>query len=168
MTTTAAFDPMCPAIILPASKEWAYDDIEADFKTNPLIVWREVSESFYWQALEVLPPIYSKGGFMVSEAWSHTADNRPLYAGFAEVGSRHFATISTVADFPAKREYLTRCLAKEADLTRLDDQQLEARYRVAASTEDYDAMRVIVAEQGKRHGIGATWDELHPDSQPEA
>lgn len=112
--TPATFDANCPAIILPASKEWAYDDIENDFKTNTIIVWREVSQSFYDQALEVLPPIYARGGFMVSEPWSHTRDNRPLYAGFARVGTRHFATISTVPDFPAKYDYLLRVLSKAA------------------------------------------------------
>jgi len=95
MTETLACGPL-PVQVLPASRpEWAYDEIEDDFKARQY-VWREVSEAFYWQALEVLPPIYAAGGFLVSEPWSHTVNNEPIYAAFFKSRGKHYATMSTV------------------------------------------------------------------------
>lgn len=75
--------------ILPATKEWAYPEIQADFEAG-LNIWREVSEDFREQALNVLPPIYGQGGFMVSEPYTHTSRGG-VYAAFAGIGGRYFA-----------------------------------------------------------------------------
>ena len=99
------------AQVKPATKEWAYSDLEDDYRANEP-VWREVSESFYWQALGVLPPIYREGGFMVSEAWSHTSTDEPIYAGFASVGGRYFAQMCPVSQFPASARKLRNTLAE--------------------------------------------------------
>ena len=101
--------PAVPTLpeILPASVEWAYPEIEADYPRN---VWREVSASFIDQALNVLPPIYSGGGFLVLEPWNHTREGRPIYAGFVQLGARYFARMSTVQDFSQAVEYLRRAI----------------------------------------------------------
>lgn len=96
-----------PVQVLPASQEWAYVDLDADYKAG-LSTWREVSEDFYWQALEVLPPIYAPGGFLVGEAHDHETSGHANYAGFVctgspgEYGSRYFARYCTVKEFPAR------------------------------------------------------------------
>lgn len=95
--------------IEPASDAWAYPDIEADHKARRY-VWREVTEDFADQALDSVPPIFVRGGFLVGEAWSHNANGEPLYAAFATVGERHFATICTFAGFAARRAWLARAL----------------------------------------------------------
>lgn len=97
--------------IIPATKEWAYDDMEQDYNDNR-DAWREVSESFYWQALEVLPPIYVAGGFLVSEPWKHTPDGRPVYAGFSQVGERYFGRQSTTADMAVYVRQLRNALGR--------------------------------------------------------
>lgn len=92
--------------IAPASVEWAYPDIEADYNARAL-VWREVSESFYYQALEVLPPVAFDGrNFLVGEPWSHTTEGRALRASFAHMAGRYFATISTAQGFRLKLDAL--------------------------------------------------------------
>lgn len=96
-----------------ATREWAYDEIEADYDAGQH-VWREVSEGFYWQALEVVPPVYAPGGFLVGEAWKHTANDEPVRAAFTKIGKRYFATIATAAEFPARRSGLIHTL--RADL----------------------------------------------------
>lgn len=95
--------------VLPATVEWAYPDIEADFKARRY-VWREVSKDFYWQALGVLPPVMLRGGFLVGEPWSHNANGEELCAAFTEVGGRCFATISTASGFAARRDGLLAAL----------------------------------------------------------
>ena len=97
------------AQVKPATKEWAYSDLEDDYRANEP-VWREVSESFYWQALGVLPPIYREGGFLVSEPWRHAADGEPVCAGFATVHHRYFAQMSTPSAFPASARKLRNLL----------------------------------------------------------
>lgn len=53
----------------------------------------EVTEDEYWQMLEVLPPIYVKGGFLVMEAMTGTALGE-AHAHYAERGGRFFARYS--------------------------------------------------------------------------
>jgi len=92
------------AIVFPATQEWAYGDIEADYLSTdyqPGTVWREVSESFYWQAMEVLPPVYADGGFLVGEPWRHMDNGQPLRVAFSTWGGRYFAIISTRKWLPA-------------------------------------------------------------------
>lgn len=41
----------------------------------------EITEEAYWEALEVLPPIYNnkkRGGFWVSEPYCHDTNGRPI------------------------------------------------------------------------------------------
>ncbi len=94
-----------------AREPWAYPQIEANYRTNP-DAWVEVSPEFADQALNVLPPIYTQGGFMVSEAYTHEL-GKPVYAGFVMIGERHFAICSTVRWFGHRIAGLRRYLASE-------------------------------------------------------
>jgi hypothetical protein len=46
--------------------------------------WLPCTEAFYWEMLEVLPPIYGPGCFAVSEAWKHDANGEPVYLWLRE------------------------------------------------------------------------------------
>ena len=84
--------------IEPAREEWAYGQMDENF-TNKRDVWVEVSEGFYWQALEVLPPIKFNGRrFMVGEPWLHN-EKGAVHAGFVQIGERYFARNCNVVDF---------------------------------------------------------------------
>ncbi len=85
--------------IAPASVEWAYPDMATDYNAGA-DTWREVSEGFTEENLNVLPPIYCDGGFMVSEPYTHDCRGREVYAGFVQVGERYFARYSSRRDFP--------------------------------------------------------------------
>jgi hypothetical protein len=65
----------------------------------------EVTEEQYWEALEVLPPIYLKGvsWFAVSEAWSHNGNGVPIYHCFAQIAGKHFGTVGTCVE--ARRKF---------------------------------------------------------------
>lgn len=89
---------MSRTAIEPAVKDWAYGQITANYRAGRN-VWVEVSPEFAQQALEVLPPIYQQGGFLVSEASCHNAEGHAVYAGFAQIGGRHFSRELTVKDF---------------------------------------------------------------------
>ena len=42
---------------------WPYDDLRKDFATQPdTLVLREVNADFYWEQLEIMPPMYCKRG----------------------------------------------------------------------------------------------------------
>lgn len=74
-----------------AEEEWSYPQMEANWRADRN-VWVEVSESFYWQALEVLPPILFRGArFMVGEPFDHDARGVAIHAGFVKLGERYFA-----------------------------------------------------------------------------
>ena len=88
------------ATIEQAREEWSYDQMKANYYANRN-VWVEVSPTFADQALNVLPPIYIAGGFMVSEAECHTAQGRAVYAGFTNVKGRWFARYATRTAFPS-------------------------------------------------------------------
>ena len=51
-----------------------YDQIRRADRT----VWARISEEEYWDALNVLPPMYCRGGFQVCEAMC-SADDGELY-----------------------------------------------------------------------------------------
>lgn len=96
--------------VLPAVAPWAYPEMEADFRLKAPI-WREVSEDFREQALNVLPPIYGQGGFMVSEPFTHTSRGA-VYATFAHVGERYFARYLHRVDLNSGIAELRALLAK--------------------------------------------------------
>ncbi len=52
--------------------------------------WFETTEAVYDNQLGVLPPIYFRGGFMVSEPADHDGRGVPIYAAFVKVGPRYF------------------------------------------------------------------------------
>lgn len=101
-----------PTTIEAATKDWAYDQMAAAFRTPG--VWVEVSGAFYNQAFEVMPPIYRARGFLVSEPYTHTAEDRAVYAGFVMINRRHFARYSTVREFPAAVQALEAALVTTA------------------------------------------------------
>jgi hypothetical protein len=100
-------------VIKPASDKWAYPDLKADFKAGEN-AWREVSSEFADDALNVLPPIYFTGGFLVSEPYTHDPKTGcGVYACFAEIGRRHFARYATRAEAPALVADLRISIAKQ-------------------------------------------------------
>ncbi len=52
--------------------------------------WVEVDEERYDYCLGVLPPIYFRGGFFVSEPAAHTDAGEPVYTAAAVVNGRYF------------------------------------------------------------------------------
>lgn len=50
----------------------------------------EVSEEVYYHNLEVLPPIYLKPGFQVSEPYDHEDNGHARYSTFLELKNRYF------------------------------------------------------------------------------
>ena len=61
--------------VLPRENDWSYPEMEEDYREARRLSgrtgadWREVTEAFWWQALEVLPPIHREGGFLVGEPY---------------------------------------------------------------------------------------------------
>lgn len=53
--------------------------------------WVEISAEHADYSLNVLPPIYIPGGFMVSEPADHTPEGDPIYTAIIQIGSRYFA-----------------------------------------------------------------------------
>lgn len=102
---------MSPDQYILQARPWAYDDIGDDYRSY-VDCWRECTEEFANQALEVLPPIYVSGGFMVSEPYTHEG-NAGVYALVAKVGARHFTRYSTRAKAPAYIAALHAHLAKK-------------------------------------------------------
>jgi hypothetical protein len=60
--------------------------------------WVEVSEERWEYCLNVLPPIYFRGGFAVSEASWHTAGNVPVYLCLVTVKGTRYAQELTIAE----------------------------------------------------------------------
>jgi hypothetical protein len=67
----------------------------------PEHTWAEIDSDAYWEALEVLPPIYFPGGFAVSEAMTANAKGEEVYLCVVTIGksstTRHFAGYRTLA-----------------------------------------------------------------------
>lgn len=102
-----------PALIVAVPEAWPVEAMADDYR-NARNVWREVPETFYWEMLEVLPPIYQRGGFLVSEPYMHetTAEgDQGVYAGIAQGGDRYFARYCTVPEFSGRVAELRAALA---------------------------------------------------------
>jgi hypothetical protein len=57
------------------------------------VEWQEVTAERFEEMLNVLPPIYFPGGFLVSEPCDHHArTGRPRYSAFRQEGGRYFAS----------------------------------------------------------------------------
>jgi hypothetical protein len=76
-----------------------------DYKAPKPWVWRRITEADFWYCLEVLPPIYFRGGFAVSEPVIHEQGDRPVYLCVREErshtnggSSKYFAKLSTIRD----------------------------------------------------------------------
>lgn len=77
-------------VIEPASVEWAYPEMDTDYRAGRN-VWREVTEDFLDQALNVLPPMDWNGqAFLVMEPLTHI-DGDAIHAGFVTINGRCFA-----------------------------------------------------------------------------
>jgi hypothetical protein len=79
---------------------WSYPQMRQIYDSGS-VDWVAITEEFYWQAMEVLPPIYLNGGFAVPEPLTHDADDRPVYACFAQVGKKHYGIYSTRSNYSA-------------------------------------------------------------------
>ena len=95
-------EPTGSVTIKPAENDWPYPEMEADWHAAS-DVWRQVSEAFYWQNLEVLPPVYVHGGFMVGEPYTYTPTGDSVRALFAEVNGQHYGQMC------ARREAANSC-----------------------------------------------------------
>lgn len=66
------------------------------------VTWSEVTQEHFNEMLNVLPPIYGPGGFMVSEACDHCAKTgAPRFAAYRERGGKFWESSRpmTVAEF---------------------------------------------------------------------
>ena len=79
--------------------------------------WHEISEDAADYCLEVLPPIYVRGGFMVSEAWRHLDTGEPEYFGVTKIGTRYFARHMTRRTAPALITALRAHLAETSHVS---------------------------------------------------
>jgi hypothetical protein len=104
---------MKPFRIEAARLEWAYPQMGEHLETGER-VWVEVSESFYWQAMEVVPPLFVTGGFMLGEAHSSDAEGHTIYATFMHLKDRYFAMYTTRKALPVARLALLAALDTEA------------------------------------------------------
>lgn len=50
----------------------------------------EVTEALYFEAMDVMPPIYATGCFAVGEALAHDNHGYPIYHWFAEIRGRYY------------------------------------------------------------------------------
>ena len=65
--------------------------------------WVDVTREFYWESLEVLPPIYVGAWWGVGEPWKHDASNRPVFLFFRET-PKHQCRYATVAEIKAEQQ----------------------------------------------------------------
>lgn len=61
----------------------------------------EVTEDLYWEALEVMPPIYRKGCFGVGEPLRHTATGEVVTYWFASRGGSFYGMVGTSGEAEA-------------------------------------------------------------------
>lgn len=72
--------------------------------------WREITEADMDYVLQVLPPIYFRGGFACSEPVIHDENGRPVYLCVRCDGprydgsSKYFAKLSTIHDVDPKAD----------------------------------------------------------------
>jgi hypothetical protein len=66
----------------------------------------EITEEDFYDALEVLPPIYLKGAswFAMSEPKTHTEKNEPVYYCFARIQGTFYGVIGTTGEARQKFE----------------------------------------------------------------
>jgi hypothetical protein len=81
-----------------------------------LPVFVEITEEQMWTALEVLPPIYFRGGFAVSEPQCHDRTNTPVYACVVTKGKRYFLRYGTVKEAEAFADELRSGAVPEVPL----------------------------------------------------
>jgi hypothetical protein len=117
------------------AKEWAYDEMRADYDAGGQN-WFEVTEAFYWQALEVLPPIYLAGGFFVGEPEKSTKDGT-LYAGFTQKRGRFFARYATRSTWAEAIKGLTDALNAETRAKLSPEETGVYRCQACGNTERF-------------------------------
>jgi hypothetical protein len=82
-----------------------------DYKAPKPWDWQSITEADADYCLEVLPPIYFRGGFAVSEPVIHDESGRPVYLCVREerahmhgAASRYSAKLSTISDVDARAD----------------------------------------------------------------
>lgn len=80
-------------MIVKAREHWAYPRMEEIFRKKQGD-WVEVDEKFFYQAMEVLPPIMVDGlrAFMVSEPHAHEGGDA-VYAMFVLAANKYYAKL---------------------------------------------------------------------------
>lgn len=79
----------------------AWKICEADYDAGLRLHWREVTEEFHDEMLNVLPPkAWDKYSFAVSEPWKDNAQGQTLYLLVRRLGTpeRFEACIGTIPD----------------------------------------------------------------------
>lgn len=64
--------------------------------------WTETDRETADYLLNVLPPVWVSGGYMVSEPVRHDAAGYPVYTGCTKVGGRYYVTECTVREWPGR------------------------------------------------------------------
>ena len=72
------------------------DSCAHDFPPYPH--WQEITERLYEYFRDVLPPIYGRGAFAVSEPLRHNDDGRAVYTLCRETGGRFYACTGTLPE----------------------------------------------------------------------
>ena len=88
--------------IIPACADWPIPQLQK-LRHDNADVWVCVPDSFADYMLEVVPPVYVPGGFLVGEPDSHDAQGYPVRLGFAHVNGQYFARYATKHDWPGLR-----------------------------------------------------------------
>ena len=73
--------------------------------------WIGLTDEQAHYALEVLPPIYFRGGFAVSEAAYHTASGEPAYWCVVKAGDRFYGRDLPISQAPAEAATLRQAVA---------------------------------------------------------
>jgi hypothetical protein len=72
--------------------------------------WVELTKEQFDYCLGVLPPIYFRGGFAISEASRHTAEGVPVYCCVVTIRGRRLARELTIAEAEATVPWMRAAL----------------------------------------------------------
>jgi hypothetical protein len=72
------------------TRAWDYE--------QPRDQWHEITEEDADYCLGVLPPIYFRGGFAVSEPVIHNAKNEPVYLCVVRARGQLFARLASITE----------------------------------------------------------------------
>lgn len=74
--------------------------LEFEWRSQHL-AWVRVSQEFHDEMLNAVPPIYTKHGWLVGEAFTHDEDGYSVRLGFTHVQGKNYAILHTKIGFNA-------------------------------------------------------------------